>query len=220
MFPSRTVTPPLDLSHLPRTYLLPTHLAPEKLLELQDKLRACKCPLTDTASDASLFIADVNTEKRSELELRKKEIAVISNTEDSAIANATIWPIRVVKLEWFTKSLETGQAEKLEEYTVLSATVALARPKIHTASPKPATTVIPDSNTAARKRKEILERAQTDAAESPQPKRARYGRTEKQKGIDLILSITKKAPLLRRSTSSFEGKRSSNDLPDWVRTKV
>jgi DNA polymerase IV len=224
MFPYLTTPPLLNLKHLPPTYILPTRLAPEKLQELQDELRSCNCPLTDTANDASLFIADVNTRKRCELELRKKDI-VISAGAGQASIGTTKRTIRVVKLAWLTTSLDKSRVEDLDAYTILCADVEVGRTKTHTPSPRAPPPAEAQQSPQDRKRQEILDRAKEDAAELPQLKRPRHGgteyrRSEKQKGIDSIVSITKRPPLLRQTTSSFENQKPRLELPEWIQTKV
>jgi hypothetical protein len=229
MFPSLAVPPALNLKKLPPTYLLPAHLTPERLQELQEKLRDCNCPLTDSASDACLFIADVNTRKRCELELRKKDI-VISDSASQAPIGTMKRTIRVVKLAWLMTSLEKGKMQDLEAYTVLRADVTMGARRSKTLSSSPMLLPSPEvsQSSTEKKRKEIMDRAKADVLESPLPKRPRsqYGsteeprRSEKQAGVDSILAITKRPPLPQQSTSSFEGTKGKPELPEWIRTKV
>jgi hypothetical protein len=227
MFASLAPPPPLDLTHLPPTYVLPAHLSREKLAEIQDQLRTCKCPLIDVSTEASLFLADVNTKRRCELELRRKDIIPVSldAAETITIDEAAVHKVRVVKLVWFTKSLEKKEVENIDDYVLLETTVAVR--KYRTA----ALAVVPVQSSVTsteKKRREIMDRAKADAVETPPPKYprsnrqgGRHPRTEEQKGIDAILNLTKVLPLLRQSTSSFEETGPAHSkLPDWVRTKV
>ena len=225
MFAYLAPPPPLNLAQLPPTYVLPAHLSREKLAEVQDQLRTCKCRLIDVSTEASLFLADTNTKKRCELELRRKDIVPVSLDAAGTIDGAVVRKVRVVKLEWFTKSLEKKEVENIDDYVLLETTVAVR--KYRTA----ALDVVPVQSSVTpteKKRREIMDRAKADAVEIPPPKYlrsnrqgGRHPRTEEQKGIDAILNHTKVPPLLRQSTSSFEETGPAHSkLPDWVRTKV
>ncbi|KAA8897794.1 hypothetical protein FN846DRAFT_892941 [Sphaerosporella brunnea] len=211
--------PPLNLGHLPPTFLFKARLTMEKRKELREKLRACRCRVADAATDASLFIGDINTPKRCEMELRRVGI-IVSAAASQATIGTKKWTIQVVKLSWFTKSLEKGQIEPLEPYTLLIADVQLAsQTRMNTPASSPTAPPSELAQATEKKRKEILERAKADAEESPAPKRARYGGP---KGVDSIVSITKKAPLIRQTTPTPSPERDTEERPEppeWVKTK-
>jgi len=225
MFAYLASPPPLNLAHLPPTYVLPAHLSREKLAEIQDQLRTCKCPLIDVSTEASLFLADINTKKRCELELRRKDIIPVSLDAVGTIDGAVVHKVRVVKLEWFTESLEKKEVENIDDYVLLETTVAVRKHRTAAVAVVPVQSSVTSTE---KKRREIMDRAKADAVETPPPKYprsnrhgGRHLRTEEQKGIDAILNVTRVLPLLRQSTSSFEETGPAHSkLPDWVRTKV
>lgn len=224
------------MADLPPTHLLPTNLTAAEAAQVRDQLRACNCPLVEApaAADrrARLFlIANVNTRKRCELELRRAGLAIISPSPPPPApgeTEETAWTVRVVKLDWLTASLARGSAAALDEYTVLRGVAAPLPPR---SPPSPNG----DGDEGQRKRKAVMERARADAralerADGPAAKRRRRGRggepPAEAQDLDAIVAITKKPrpprPLLRRSTSSFEADKLSAaaDMPEWVRTKV
>lgn len=234
----------VDLAGLPPTQLLPTNLTPAEAAQLRDQLRACNCPLVEARQARLFLVANVNTRKRCELELRRAGLAIspspppppppvpgeIEGKTEEKIAERTAektaetegWAVRVVKLDWLTASLARGSAAALDEYTILRGIAASLSPR----SPPP------QHDGDKRERKAVMERALADArarelTERPVAKRRRRDEPPAEtQDLDAIVAISKKPPrrrpLLRRSTSSFEADKLSAavDMPEWVRTKV
>lgn len=225
-------SPSLDLSHLPLTFLLPTHLSPSKCLESETQLRSCGCPLAPSVSTASLFLADINTSKRAAFELRGRGLKTTYLSSSSSEA-----PIRVVKLAWFTQSLAAGKLLPIEEYTVYTATrttvvAQLLEPKI------------PQSKKATVDeglRKEILERARRDEVRNREDDKrygndylrfGRHGRdelanlsTRQRRGIGEIMELSGAGEVVHRrsGTPEFEDQqqaRTLENMPEWVKKNV
>lgn len=225
-------SPSLDLSHLPPTFLLPTHLSPSQVVEAEIQLHLCRCPFASSVSTASLFLADINTSKRAAFELRGRGLRTTTLSSSSSEA-----PIRVVKLAWFTLSLAAGKLLPIQEYTVYTA--------IRT--PEPAT--LPEANAVQddkvtaddRLRNGILERARRDAVRHRDEDRrngndylrfARHKRDEvvdfsvrQRKGIGemMVLSGAGEVGDRRPITPEFEDDqqgRTVGDMPAWVRKNV
>ena len=70
--PPIAAEPKLDLSHLPPVYVLPIRLTEETLHSLEHSLTVNNAPLTYDLAEAKLVIADLNTARRCEMELREK----------------------------------------------------------------------------------------------------------------------------------------------------
>lgn len=70
--PPLATEPKIDLSHLPPIYVLPIRLSEETLHSLEDSLTVHGAPLTYDLAEARLVIADLNTARRCEMELRAK----------------------------------------------------------------------------------------------------------------------------------------------------
>jgi len=216
---TKVALPPVDLSSMPPMYLLSGHLKPPEHQKLKEKLRQCRCPLREFARDATVFIANVGAKRRCELELRKQDLIVVTPEMEAEgrVDINTIRPFRVIKLAWLEASIEMGKAEKFDAFTLLEGEVAVISRRER--ERMEAKSVASEEAEVEKKRKEVMERAVADAAEFPARKRARYGR-QKQAGLDAIRGMTKRLPLLRQSTSSFEGKYFKGDLPEWITKKV
>lgn len=211
---------PLDLSNLPPTFLLPTHLTLDRTHTLTTQLRTCGCPLVSSVSAAVLFLADINTAKRSEFELRGRGLKTTpapSNTDEA---------VRVVKLRWLTESLEAGEVLQMEPYTVYTGTVVS-----YTAPRSPR---MEKAAADEKRRREILERARRDgernSAEDEQNGGRWYSRRDgmstprRRRNVNELLELSKSTKVNRRqSTPEFEdglGARSIDDMPEWVRKNV
>lgn len=77
-----------DFSNLPPTFVLPAHLAPDKLHDVEDRLLVRGAPLTYDAREARVFVGRVERERRAVLELRSrgvwtKEIVVVAAAADA-----------------------------------------------------------------------------------------------------------------------------------------
>lgn len=222
-------SPSLDLSHLPPTFLLSTHLSPSQAVEAEAQLRSCGCPFAPSIATASLFLADINTSKRAAFELRGRGLKTTASSSSSSEA-----PIRVVKLAWFTSSLATGKLLPIQGYTVYTA--------IRILEPTPLPEAKGDKVTADNGlRNGILERARRDAARNrDEDKRngngylrfARHKRDElvdfsvrQRKGIGEIMALSGagKAGDRRPITPEFEDEqqaRTVSDMPAWVGKNV
>ena len=64
----------LDLSTLPPIYVLPTHLAPDDLHDVEDRIQDLKGELTYDINEARIVLGKVATKKRAELELRVRRL--------------------------------------------------------------------------------------------------------------------------------------------------
>jgi len=216
---TKVIRPPVDLSGIPPAYLLKGHLKPPEYQKLKDKLRLCRCPLMEIASHARVFIVNVSSRPRCELELRKCGLVFVTpelEAEGDLDIN-TFRPLLMVKFAWFEESFRKRNMEKFDAYKLLEGEMAaLPKRRMEQTETK---SVSAEEVALEKKRKEVMERALADAAEVPARKKARYVQ-QKQVGIDAILDVSKRRPLLRRSTSSFEGKYPSGDLPEWVVKKV
>lgn len=225
-------SPSLDLSHLPPTFLLPTHLSSSQILDSEAQLRSCNCPLAPSVSTASLFLADINTSKRAAFELRGRGLKTTYLSSSSSEP-----PIRVVKLAWFTSSLSAGKLLPIEEYTVYTAvrtTPFVPLIELKTLQSEKATA---DEGL----RREILERARRDAVQNrKEDKRhgndylrfARHGTDElvnlsvkQRRGIGEIMELSGAGEVVyrRSSTPDFEGEqqaRAAEDMPEWVKRNV
>lgn len=223
------------MADLPPTQLLPTNLTPAEAAQMRDQLRACNCPLVEARQARLFLVANVNTRRRCELELRRAGLAIsprppasgeIEGKAEEKTAEKTAetegWAVRVVKLDWLAASLAHGSAAALDEYTILRGIAAPLSPRLPP----------PQHDGNQRERKAVMERALADArarelAEGPVAKRRRRDEPPAEtQDLDAIVAISKKPrrrpPLLRRSTSSFEADKLSAaaDMPEWVRTKV
>lgn len=219
----------LDLSHLPPTFLLPTHLSPSEAVETEIQLRSCGCPFAPSIYTASLFLGDINTSKRAAFELRGRGLKTTTLSSSSSEA-----PIRVVKLAWFTSSLAAGKLLPIQEYTVYTA--------IRTPAPAPLLEAKSDKVTADNGlRNGILERARRDAVRNRDEDRrngndylrfARHKRDElvdfsmrQRKGIGEIMALSGAGEVgdRRPITPEFEDEqqaRTVGDMPAWVRKNV
>lgn len=197
--------PAISLSHLPPTHLLHARLTPVQIGTYTYWLITHRARLAP-ATTATLFLANVSTQKRGELELRKKGLLLITPTTDPAtIDPSSRHSIRLVRLEWLDKSFQLGAVQDLEPYTVTVGEVASAAEDISV------------------RRKRILESAKADRENAAEiSKRARFGpRTERERGVARILAITKTPggkPALKRQESREGSPR--RDLPAWVVKKV
>lgn len=246
MFPHLTRPPPLDLSPLPLTYLLPTHLTPESHLEKQNLLRRCNCRLTDAAFDAQLFITAIASPQRAKLELRKKLVRVVNGGDKGGALNVDVdtknaKDITVVRLSWLTDSLADNKLLDFEPYVVLRGrAVVETRPNTPTSTPPPRKMGQETEEEMQRKlvmeskkRKAILQAAM----EEGKGKKSRYGggRRAKEAAAEELVAFSKpvtfeaatmekKPPaLLRRSTSEYEEEEKmleGKDMPEWIRKKV
>lgn len=226
-----SISPSIDLCHLPPTFLLPTHLSPEQALENETQLRSCGCPLVPSVFAASLFLADINTSKRAAFELRGRGIKTVSISSSSSKA-----PIRVVKLAWFTSSLAAGRLLPIDGYIVYTATRISAAPA-PLVEAKP-----PQSKKAAADeelRKEILESARRDAVRNKEEDKrqgndylrfARHANGElvdlsvnQRRGIGEIMALSGagEGGHRRASTPEFEDERQARPagMPEWVKKK-
>lgn len=225
-------SPSIDLSHLPPTFLLPTHLSTSQALENETQLRSCSCPLAPSIFTASLFLADINTSKRAAFELRGRGLKTTTLLSSSSEA-----PIRVVKLEWFTSSLAAGKLLPIEEYTVYTASRTPSLAPLLGDKAIQSDKAIAD----AELRKGILKRARRDAVRNKdEDKRhgtdylrfARHGRDElvdlsvcQRRGIGEIMALSGAGEVGNRRaiTPEFEDEqqaRAVEDMPEWVRKNV
>ncbi|KAI9809550.1 MAG: hypothetical protein M1827_006785 [Pycnora praestabilis] len=78
----------LDLTILPPTYLLPTHLTLPRLHELEDTFTRLGAPLTYNLPEARLIIGLVGTKRRAEFELRARGLW----TEEKAVRRVVTNP--------------------------------------------------------------------------------------------------------------------------------
>ncbi|KAF8454645.1 hypothetical protein BDZ91DRAFT_777835 [Kalaharituber pfeilii] len=108
--------PPFSFAHLPPTHILPTRLSDAALHDLEQQLLARSAPLTYSLAEARLFVADINTPRRCELELKGKGVHTRQlppgKTDDA---------LTVVKLKWLTDCVGQGKALPLDAYTVYTA---------------------------------------------------------------------------------------------------
>lgn len=224
-------SPSLDLSHLPLTFLLPTHLSSSQALHSEAQLRSCKCPLAPSISTASLFLADINTPKRAAFELRGRGLKTTYLSSSSSEP-----PIRVVKLAWFNLSLSAGKLLPIEEYTVYTAVRTAVVPLI-----EPKTLQSKKATADEELRKEILERARRDAVRNREEDKRhgnhylrfeRHGKDElvdlsmrQRRGIGEIMELSGAGEVghRRSGTPEFEDKRqarTAEDMPEWVKKNV
>lgn len=225
-------SPPIDLSHLPPTFLLPTHLSTSQALENETQLRLCSCPLAPSIFTASLFLADINTPKRAAFELRGRGLKTTTLSSSSSEA-----PIRVVKLAWFTLSLAAGKLLPIEEYTIYTATRTPSLAPLLGAKAVQNDKAMADAGL----RKEILERARRDAVRNREEDKrhgtdylrfARHGRDElvdlsmrQRRGIGEIMTLSGAGEVgnQRAITPEFEDEqqaRAVEDMPKWVKKNV
>ena len=75
----------LDLSRLPKVFVLDTHLSVKELDDAKEKLRAAGAALTYDPSEAQLILCAVSGERRArfELQVRKVKIVPLEDTEDT-----------------------------------------------------------------------------------------------------------------------------------------
>ncbi|TGZ77920.1 Nucleotidyltransferase [Ascodesmis nigricans] len=208
--------PPLNLSTHPLTHLLPTHLSTEAFLTHQSLLRHCNCPITDSAVSASLFITAVSSAQRARIELRKRDIQVVStvvddkhnkdanqnhggkdgdtdNDDGERKKNDDEREITVIKLSWLTDSIAAQSVLAKEPYMILRAR---ARMGVRASTNAPAATLTPtpapEKEEMERKRKEILRAAE----EEGRSKKARWQGGKRRDGggeeaVEDLVGITK-----------------------------
>ena len=240
--------PSFSLAHLPPTHLLPTRLEDTTLHALEQSLLAHQCPLTYSLSEARLFIADINTPRRCELELKSRAIysRQLSPGERQAAQNDDD-TFSIIKLKWLTDSLEQGKELDIAPYVVYKA---IRTPKPHTestyADAEPAAKRVKlntqDSSAAAaaaaaareRQREGILARAKRDGAEWDNAKRASAsgsffrGRFVRRGQGDVHRISHQPAPvvpavLLRKTTTEWEEEQElahTRPVPEYVAKKV
>lgn len=135
----------LDLSHLPPIHVLPARFSEEELHTLEAQLQECGANLTYSHHEADLYLADLNTPRRCELELRKRGLWTkqfetgnpVAQSDDGNRAaekgkekrkerqdDARI--IKVVKLKWFTQSFAEEVMADMARFIVYTGRVVPA----------------------------------------------------------------------------------------------
>ncbi|CUS07925.1 unnamed protein product [Tuber aestivum] len=229
---------PLDLSHLPPTFLLPTRLAQPKANEISSQLRSCKCPLTSNPADASLFVGDINMPKRCEFELRGRGLSVCSKMAPDAKK------VRVVKLKWFTESHKNSKLLPIDEYIVFAGYVQPSkRPSPMSSEQSEEQEGALEKDVAERQlKKEVLRRARLDRVRDREEKehdtrddirklqdmKLLYAAGRRRRGIDGLVAMSEPGSEngTRKSTPEYEERQGEvvsrvrprllKEMPDWV----
>jgi len=113
--------------------------------------------------------------------------------------------IKVVKVAWFTDSVEAGEALPLDDYVVYEGRKA-------TSSRTPPET----PPTPAQRAEDILKRAMADSSSSPSRPRSSYGPSGR-RGGDFV-HRSSKPPLLRQSTTEHDIDIHLPPIPQYLHT--
>lgn len=192
----------------PPIFLLPAHLQPEQLLELEEKIPS----LTYDIHEAELVLGRVSKPERARFELRRAKLEtepVEHQENDEVLSSNTISPtkkrklnesgvvgqrpsvparktVKVLRLQWLMDSLEHGDVLPVADYLVYEGIAS--QEKEATASPE-----------AKPQGKRILERAAIAAANSSSHGSKPYGADGAEKH-----SRSQRPALLHESTSDHD----------------
>lgn len=164
----------LDLSSLPPIFILPTKLRDVTLHSLEQSLLQHRAPLTYNLHEAGVVLADVNTARRAEAELRGRGLWTqkVEGQEgeergqgEPAKGNGGV--VKMVKVRWLTESVESGKDMGMERYVVYTAR-KIPRPP---PSPEIGGVDAGDTDGAAHKKPklELLDDVHAPTTKSPSP---------------------------------------------------
>jgi DNA polymerase IV len=204
----------------PPIFLLPAHLQPEQLLELEEKIPS----LTYDIHEAELILGRVSKPERARFELRraKLETEPVEHHDDDEVVSRTTRsptkkrkldesglteqrgavvrrkPVKVLRLQWLTDSLEHGTLLPVADYLVYEGIPTQEREAAASSEVK-------------LQGKRILERAAISTANSSSHGSKRYGanRTEKH-------SRSQRPALLHESTLDHDV--TLPPIPDFLHT--
>lgn len=214
----------LNFSHLPSTYLLPTHLIPSNLSATFSRLRTYNIPLTSSPSSATFFLTAISKPARAKLELGRLKLRVVDPEKAAIISypgNFEEKEIFVVNLRWLEECEKQDVALEWKDtkWMVMRAKVVMPGAEVILRQQQE----LEDS----RKRKAILEAAEREGKKIRRDEeRGGYGvKGRKIKAErDLVEPIHNQRPkIVRMSTSEREiGERVKREriMPEWIREKV
>ncbi|EGU86588.1 DNA polymerase IV [Fusarium oxysporum f. sp. conglutinans race 2 54008] len=218
----------MRLDNLPRIFLLPTHLKPEELHDLESRIPT----LTYDISEAEIVVGKISQQRRAEFELRRAKFEFASVEEPQKESHQVDSPVvaddlggspdpkrrrikeqpevgtdivKVVKLSWLLDSWEKEELLPVDHYLIFQCNRVLPRET----TPAP---VLPKGSTSPAS--SILERAlleqkaqSTSTSPSNQHKRRH----------DVSTTISQNAPSLLHQTTS-EHDITLPVMPEFLRT--
>ncbi|EWG47161.1 DNA polymerase IV [Fusarium verticillioides 7600] len=218
----------MRLDNLPRIFLLPTHLKPEELHELEDRIPT----LTYDINEAEIVLGKISQQRRAEFELRRAKFEFASVKEPQTESHHVDSPavaddsrgspdpqrrrvkeqtevgtdiVKVVKLSWLLDSWEKEELLPVDHYLIFQCNRVLPR------ETTPAT-VLPKGSTSPAS--SILERAlleQKAQSTSTSPSN-RHKRRH-----DASATLSQNAPSLLHQTTS-EHDTTLPVIPEFLRT--
>lgn len=210
-----------DLSACPPVFVLSTHLSLAELHDVEERLLSRGARLTYDIAEAGLVLGKVGQKKRAALELRargvwteesaRKEVEADDENhgdDDDGPGEDAEDVIKVVRLVWLDKCLETGAVLPIHPFLVYQARKT-ARATATATKPQPTATAAAETN-------QILQRARADAASQPASSAPR----RRQGSSDGPASQPRPPKLYRQTTSEHDESVALPPAPAWVRDNV
>ncbi|KAF5532214.1 DNA polymerase IV [Fusarium napiforme] len=218
----------MRLDNLPRIFLLPTHLKPEELHELEDRIPT----LTYDINEAEIVLGKISQQRRAEFELRRAKFEFASVKEPQTESHQVDSPavaddsggspdpkrrrvkeqtefgtdiVKVVKLSWLLDSWEKEELLPVDHYLIFQCNRVLPRektpaPVLQKGSTSPASSIL---------ERALLEQKAQSTSTSPSNRHKRRH--------DASATLSQNAPSLLHQTTS-EHDITLPVIPEFLRT--
>ncbi|KAF5670189.1 DNA polymerase IV [Fusarium denticulatum] len=218
----------MRLDNLPRIFLLPTHLKPEELHELEDRIPT----LTYDINEAEIVLGKISQQRRAEFELRRARFEFASVKEAQTESHQVDFPavvddsggrpdpkrrrvkeqtevgtdiVKVVRLSWLLDSWEKEELLPVDHYLIFQCNRVLPRettpaPVLPKGSTSPASSIL---------ERALLEQKAQSTSTSPSNRHKRRH--------DASTTLSQNAPSLLHQTTS-EHDITLPVIPEFLRT--
>ncbi|KAF7558963.1 hypothetical protein G7046_g5197 [Stylonectria norvegica] len=185
----------------PPIFLLPTHLGPDELHHLEDKIAS----LTYDINEAEIVLGNISRPERAKFELRRYKVEtepVMQPDQGGEVPAEPLGTVKVLKLAWLTDSMDKGTVLPMAPYMLYEGRKTLA---------------VTSSKVVAAPSGDILKRAIQDQSGQPALARTSAAQSRYKGSAETHKSSHPQRPSLIHQTTS-EHDMALPLIPDFLKT--